>query len=107
MVKRPKKTQKSQTKLKGFVIAAVVKDTEQAKEYAALLKTNDIPAVIKEQNEPRLTRTEGFAVMVPEGFIDEACAIIESQDAYGDFCNFALKNGDNNDFDSDLFEDDF
>lgn len=110
MAKRPRKTQRSQAKLKGFVTIAVVEDLEQAKNYEVLLKTDDIPAVIKRQDKSRLTKIESFFIMVPENFIDEAYAIIESQNAYDDFYDFALENkynDDNDDLDSEFVEDDF
>jgi len=106
MAKRPKKTQKSQAKLQDFVIVTFVEDLEQAKDRETLLKNNDIPAIIREQAE-ELTDSNGFAVMVPEEFLDEAHVVIESQDAYDDFYDLALDNEDEGDFDSDFFEDDF
>ena len=107
MAKRSKKNQKSQTKLQDFVVVTFIDDLEQAKEYESLLKTNDIPAVINEQSE-QSGGTNGIAVMVPEDFLDEAHVVIESQDAYDDFYDFALEEDEaDDDFDSDLFEDEF
>ena len=107
MAKRYKKNQKSQTKLQDFVVVTFIDDLEQAKEYESLLKTNDIPAVINEQSEPS-GGTNGIAVMVPEDFLDEAHVVIESQDAYDDFYDFALEEDEaDDDLDSDLFEDEF
>ncbi|MHC4655454.1 MAG: putative signal transducing protein [Planctomycetota bacterium] len=104
MAKRYKKNRKSQTEIQDFVVVAFIDDLEQAKEYEALLKTNDIPAVIDEQNgQP--DGTKGIAVMVPEDFLDEAHVVIESQNAYDDFYDFALEDETDEDFDSDLFED--
>ena len=105
MAKRPRKTEKSQAKLQDFVIVAFADDLEQAREREALLRNNDIPAVVKQQDE-EATDTKGIAIMVPEEFIDEAHVIIESQDAYDDFYDLALEDEDEADFDSDLFEDD-
>ena len=104
MAKRSKKNQKSQAKLQDFVAVTFVEDLEQAREYETLLKTNDIPAVISEQNE-QSTGAKGIAVMVPEDSLDEAHVVIESQDAYDDFYDFALEDENDDDFDSDLFED--
>jgi hypothetical protein len=106
MAKRYKKNQKSQTELQDFVIVTFVDDIEQAKEYESLLKTNDIPAVINEQNEES-SGQKGIALMVPEDFLDEAHVVIESQNAYDDFYDFALEDETDDDFDSDLFEDEF
>ncbi|HIJ52511.1 MAG TPA: hypothetical protein HPP66_05080 [Planctomycetes bacterium] len=106
MNKRSRKNQKSQAKLQDFVAVTFVEDLEQAKEYETLLKTNDIPVVVSKQNEPSLD-TKAIAVMVPEDFLDEAHVVIESQDAYDDFYDFAVEDETDDDFDSDLFEDDF
>ena len=106
MAKRTPKAQKSQPELQEFVVVTFAKDLEQARDYETLLKTNDIPAIIKEQDE-QSTNAKGIAVMVPEDFLDEAHVIIESQDAYDDFYDFSLEDEDNDDFDSDLFENEF
>jgi len=106
MAKRPKKTQKSQTQPREFAAVAFVGDIEQAKDYEILLKNNDIPATISEQHK-QPTSDKCIAVMVPEDCLDEAHVVIESQNAYDDFYDFALENEDESDFDSDLFEDDF
>jgi len=105
MAKRFRKNQKSQSKLKDFVVVTFVDDLEQAREYETLLRVNDIPAIIKEQVDPSVSG-KGIAVMVPEDFLDEAHVVIESQDAYDDFYDFALDD-EQEDFDSSLFEDDF
>ena len=106
MAKRYKKNQKSQTEMQDFVVVTFIDDMEQAKEYESLLKANDIPAVINEQND-QSNGTKGIAVMVPEDFLDEAHVVIESQNAYDDFYDFALEDENDEDFDSDLFEDEF
>jgi len=103
MVRRSKKTEKSQTKLQDFVIVTVTEDLEQAQDRETLLKNNDIPATIKEQNA-EATNAPGFAVMVPEEFLDEARVVIESQDAYDDFYDFALEEDSDSDFSDDFFE---
>jgi len=97
---------KSQAKLKDLVVVTYVEDLEQAREYETLLRLNDIPAVVKEQLDP--TAANGsIAVMVPEDFLDEAHVVIESQDAYDDFYDFALEDEDDADFDTDVFDDEF
>lgn len=106
MTRRHKKTRKSHTKVQDFVIVSVVDDLEQAKEQEMLLKNNDIPATVKQQ-DAGVGDSTGFAVMVPEEFIDEAHVIIESQDAYDDFYDFALDDGDEDSFDTNLFDDEF
>jgi hypothetical protein len=106
MAKRSQKAQKSQPELQEFVVVTFAEDLEQARDYETLLKTNDIPATIKEQDEQSING-KSIAVMVPEEFLDEAHVVIESQDAYDDFYDFALEDEDDGDFDSDFFEDDF
>jgi len=106
MAKRPKKTQKSQTKLQDFVIVAFAKDLEQAKDREAVLRNNDIPAIIKQQDEEPAD-SKGIAIMVPEEFLDEAHVVIESQDAYDDFYDLALEDEEEANFESDIFEDEF
>jgi len=105
MVKRSQKNHKSQAKVEDFVVVTFVEDLEQARDYETLLKTNDIPAIVNEQDEPS-TSVKVIAVMVPEDFLDEAHVVIESQDAYDDFYDFALEDEDEEDFDADLFEND-
>ena len=105
MAKRSKKGHRSQAKLQGYVVVAFADDLEQAREFKSLLETNDVSAIISEQKEPALDSKE-IAVMVPEDFLDEAHVIIESQQAYDDFYDYALEE-DGGDFDDELFEDDF
>ena len=106
MAKRPRKAQKSEAEVQEFVVVTFAEDLEQARDYETLLKTNDIPAAIREQDEESING-KAIAVMVPEDFLDEAHVVIESQDAYDDFYDFALEDEANDDFDSDIFEDDF
>jgi hypothetical protein len=106
MAKRSKKAHRSQAKLQGYVVVAFADDLEQAREFKSLLEVNDVSAIISEQKEPTLGSKE-IAVMVPEDFLDEAHVIIESQQAYDDFYDYALDEGEGGDFDDDLFDDDF
>ena len=106
MAKRSKKGHRSQAKLQGYVVVAFADDLEQAREFKSLLEVNDVSAIISEQKESALGSKE-IAVMVPEDFLDEAHVIIESQQAYDDFYDFALEEEHSGDFDDDLFEDDF
>lgn len=108
MAKRSQKSQKSSQTAPELIIVTFAEDMEQAKEYETLLEANGIPATIKEQGGESAD-TDGIAVMVPEDYLDEAHVVIESQDAYDDFYDFALEDEDEDegDFDSELFEDDF
>lgn len=106
MAKRSKKDHKSQAKVEGYVVVAFAEDMEQAKEYKSLLEANDIPATISEHDEQAISSGE-IAVMVSEEFIDEAHVVIESQNVYDDFYDFAMEEDDEGDFDDDLLDDDF
>ena len=111
MAKRPQKNRKggsraTSTNLPELVTVTFAEDMEQAKEYETLLKANGIPATIKEQRRESAD-IKGVAITVPEDYLDEAHVVIESQDAYNDFYDFALEDEDESDFDSELFEDDF
>jgi hypothetical protein len=104
MHKHPNKNNKGQGKVKEYVVVAFVDDMEQAREYETLLRLNDIPAVIKEQLDPGADG-KAVAIMVPEDFLDEAHVVIESQDAYDDFCDYTLDEDDAVNFDSDTLDD--
>ena len=106
MAKRSKKGQRSPANVQGYVVVTFAEDLEQAREYKTLLEANDVSAVISEQQDESLSSQE-IAVMVPEDHLDEAHVIIESQHANDDFYDYALENGEDGDFDDDLFEDDF
>ena len=106
MAKRSKKGHRSQAKLQGYVVVAFADDLEQAREFKSLLEVNDVSAIISEQKEQSLGSKE-IAVMVPEDYLDEAHVIIESQQAYDDFYDYALDDEDGSDFNDDLFDDEF
>lgn len=107
MAKHSKKNQKLRAKLQDFVVVTFAEDMERARDCETLLKTYDIPVVISEQHEQAASNKD-IAVMVPEDFLDEAHVVIESRDAYDDFYDFALEEDeDEEEFDSDIFEDDF
>ncbi|MBN1392505.1 MAG: hypothetical protein JW947_06860 [Sedimentisphaerales bacterium] len=106
MAKRTHKSQKSRTNMPELVVVTFAENMEQAKEYETLLESSGIPATIKEQGE-EVDETKGIAIMVPEDYLDEAHVVIESQDAYDDFYDFALEDEDEGDFDGELFEDEF
>jgi len=105
MVKRTRKSQKSQSKTQELVVVAIVATMDEAKDYETLLKSNDIPAMVKQQQD-EFTDGKRCVVMVPEEMTDEAYVIIESQDAFDDFYDSALDNGDEDedDLDGDIFE---
>ncbi len=105
MPRRSKKTDNSRTNVQDFVMVNFIEDSEQAKDKVALLKRNDIPATIKEQQDES-TGINGYAVMVPEEYIDEAHVVVESQDAYDDFYDYAVDD-DDDEFGSDFFDDEF
>lgn len=106
MANGSEKGRKSEAEIQDFVVVTLVRDLEQAKDYEALLKNNEIPAVIKRHDEES-TDAAAIAIMVPEEFIDEAHVVIESQDSYDDFYDLALEEEGDDNFDSDLFADEF
>jgi len=106
MARRQKKSRKSQQKVEELITVTFARDWEEAKNYETLLKTFDIPAMIKEQQESSVG-AKGIAVMVPEEYLDEAHVVIESQDGYDDFYDLGLEDDNEMDFGDDFFEDDF
>lgn len=102
-----KKPYKSKTKPKtgDFVIVTFAEDMEQAREYEALLKSDDIPVKIHEDIENDES-DKGLAVMVPEEYLDEAHVVIESQNAYDDFYEFTT-DSDEESLDVDYFDEGF
>jgi len=105
MNKHPRKGNRGNTRLKEYVVVTFVDDMDQAREYETLLRLNDIPAVIKEQLDGGADG-KAVAILVPEDFLDEAHVVIESQDAYDDFCDYAMDEDEDLDFDGNLLEDD-
>jgi hypothetical protein len=106
MKRRMNKNGESQSNVKDLVVVTVVDDMEQAREYETLLRLNDIAAIIKEQLDPAGNKI-GIAILVPEDYLDEAHVVIESQNAYDDFYDFAMDEDDEMDFDADMFNDEF
>lgn len=106
MVKRSPRSQKGQARVQELVVVAFADDMEQAQDYETLLKNNDIPAIIREQRDDSSDK-ERVAVLVPEEFVDEAHVVIESQDAYDDFYDFALDEQEDSDLGAEFFDDDF
>ncbi|MHC4363780.1 MAG: hypothetical protein ACYSTZ_13225 [Planctomycetota bacterium] len=120
MSKRSKKGHKSHAKLEGYVVVAFSEDMDQAREYKTLLESNDIPAIIAEQEERTIGSKEIAvmvaeeyldeahviieSVMVAEEYLDEAHVIIESQHTYDDFYDFSMEEEDEIDFEGDYFD---
>ena len=112
MGKRTRKRNKTQTSRAGrarvlqeLVVVATADTAEEAKDFEKLLKNNDIPAIVKRQQDEFMDGKR-YAVMVPEDTADEAHVVIESQDAYDDFYDFALEDENEDEFDGEIFEDD-
>jgi len=124
MVKRTRKSHRTQTtrvgtastersavtrgrgrsrELQELVIVATADTAEEAKDYETLLKNNDIPAIVKRQQD-EFTESKRFVVMTPEDMTDEAHVIIESQDAYDDFYDSGLEDENEDEPDGDIFE---
>jgi hypothetical protein len=90
--------------MQELVVVATSNTLDEAKEYETLLKTNDIPAMVKEKPNEFGEGTH-FAVYVPDDMADEAHVVIESQDAYDDFYDFGLDEENEDDLEGDVFED--
>ncbi|MBA7634971.1 hypothetical protein ES703_42570 [subsurface metagenome] len=103
MAKKNPKGRKPQTKVQELVTVTFADSADQAKDYETILESNDIPVIIKEQDEQE-ANGKVIAVMVPGDFLDEAHVVIESQDAYDDFYDLSLEDEDEGDFDSVLFD---
>jgi SNF2 family DNA or RNA helicase len=105
---RKTKTQKPQNKSKDkeYVVVTCVDDEEQAKEYEALLKASDVPVIIKKQSDAGYDENKPFTIMVPENFLDEAYAVIESEYTYDEFCDLEFDGENEFEYDSDLLGDD-
>ncbi len=106
MAKHSQKGRRPRTNVQELATVAFADSADQAKDYEAVLKSNDIPVIIREQDEQK-TNGKVIAVMVPEDFLDEAHVVIESQDAYDDFYDLALEDEDEGDIDSDFFDEVF
>jgi hypothetical protein len=104
MARRAKKKTKAGQKVQDYVAVAFARDEIEAREYEALLASDNIPVAVRQQIDAD-TGSEGYSVMVPEEFVDEAYVIIESQDAYDDFYDDTID--DETDFEPDLFADDY
>jgi hypothetical protein len=105
MAKRSRKSHKGQTKLQELAVVATAETSEEAKELETLLKNNDIPAMVKRQQD-EFADAKRFVVMVPEENVDEAHVIIESQDAFDDFYDSELYDENEDDFEGNIFEED-
>jgi len=106
MSKAMNNNEEGQAKVKDLVVLTFLADADQAKEYETLLKLNDIPAMVKEHVDAQ-GHSNDVAIMVPEDCLDEAHVVIESQDAYDDFYDYALEDEDDIDFDPDDLEDEY
>lgn len=102
MAKGRKKSSRSHNAVQDLAAVVFADTLEEANEYKALLRENDIYAVVKPTTRTPDSRT--FAVMVPEDCLDEAHVIIESQHGYGDFCQYSLDD-EPDDFPEGVFDD--
>ena len=84
-----------------YIIVAVAQNWEHAKDYEVTLKSNNIPAVLKNDDESS-TENPGFAVMVPKDRLEEAEIVIESKDAEDDFYDSLTEDEYEDDFDDDI-----
>jgi hypothetical protein len=104
MAKFYKKTDETKAEPQDLVTITFVEDWEQAKDFEAMLKANDIPATLREEDAPEEDH-QGYAVMVPADFSEEARIMIELQNAEDAFYDLMFEDEDP--FDSELFDDAF
>jgi len=117
MVKRTRKSHKGQSThtserhrsggsrtLQELVVVSVSDTMDEAKDNETLLKNNDIPAMVRKQQD-EFSEGIRYAVMVPEDMADEAHVIIESQDSYDDFYDSEMDDISEDDLEGDVFED--
>jgi len=91
--------------IQELAVVTTASTIDEARETETLLKNNEIPAMVRERPNEFGEGTH-YAVYVPENMIDEAHVIIESQDAYDDFYDLGLDEGENeDDLEGDIFED--
>ena len=88
-----------------YVVVCFMEDAGQANDCRVLLESNDIPALVQEQQASSDENT--YALMVPEEFLDEAHVLLESQSSYDDFCDFALDEDEIDDFDTDVYNEEY
>ena len=105
MAKLYRENYETKTEPQNYVAVVLTSNRKQAKDYEAVLKTNDIPTIIQDQDES----TEGdpdLAVMVPKDYLEEAQLVIESQDAEDDIYD-PLWDDDDDNFDDEFPDNDF
>jgi L-asparaginase/Glu-tRNA(Gln) amidotransferase subunit D len=83
MAEQAQNPKQAQQNFEDPVAVTYTDDHHQAEELEELLKSSEIPAMVREcySNGPGTK----FAVMVPEDYLDEAGAIVDSQETYQDF----------------------
>lgn len=91
MTERSQNSTQTQHNFEEPVAVAYTNDHNQAEEIEELLKSSEIPAMVRENYSN--TRENKFAVMVPEDYLEEAEAIVNSQQSYEDL--YEMLNEDN------------
>lgn len=99
-----RKTKKTRTEVEELVIVAYAEDLEQARDFETILRSNDIPVMIKKEDTAQENGRKSIAIMVPEEYTDEANVVIESQNAYDDVYDISVEQEDEEDFGSEPFE---
>jgi hypothetical protein len=102
MPRRAKKTQKTQVKQPELVTVTLAEDIEQAKEYERLLKQNNIPAAINDDQG-----AVNIPIVVPAEYLEEAQIVLDSLSAFDDFYDLDYDEEYDHEFDDDFLEDEF
>lgn len=106
MAKRSKKNRKQQTETTSMVIVVFAEDLSEAQDYEETLKNNNIPVVVKDQTDD-VYGDSRIAVMVPEDHLDEAQAVINSENAFNEFYDNEFDDELSEDFDNGIFDDEY
>ncbi len=81
-------TRRSAEQAQGYQLCAFSEELEEARQFKALLKENNISSTIKRKTLSG--DIPGFGVFVSEEDVDEAQVILESHSAYSDFYEIAF-----------------
>ena len=99
MAKYNKKNNETKSEPYCLTVVTYMEEWEQAKDCEAMLIASEIPVSLLEQESPT-EGTKRIAVMVPKDFLEEACVVIESENAEDEF--YSLMCDDDDIYDGDL-----
>jgi len=95
-------TRRGAQQIQGYQLCAFSEELEEARQFRALLKENNIDSVIKRKTLSG--DIPGFGVFVSEDDVDEAQVILESHSAYSDFYEIAFDENHREDIDESEYD---